>query len=322
VSAVQPQRPGATRSDPALASLTVVIANWETPDYTIKSVRAIVGDGVPADRIVVVDNGSTDGSYERFREEIAGSVLVRLEENIGFARASNVGARTLAGESYLFVNSDAFLHRPGSVRRLVAALDDRRVGIAVPRILNVDLSLQSNVVPALTPAVALVRASGLSRFIPNRWQPSWSTHWDHASSREIQAADGAVLLVRGETWRELGGFDEGMRMYMEDLDLSWRARRLGWKVWFVHEAEFVHVGRGSTAKTWNNPRRAEVIGLAEGDWMRRTMSPAAARATLAFVTGGLVGRILVFGALRNREATAAFRGSLRGYRRGARPRTD
>jgi N-acetylglucosaminyl-diphospho-decaprenol L-rhamnosyltransferase len=321
VTATEPEQRGDATGDPAVASVTVVIANWETADYTIKSVRALIADGVPPGRVVVVDNGSRDGSYERFRQEIADCVLVRIEENIGFARASNRGARALPGDSYLFVNSDAFLHRSGSVRRLLAAFDDPGVGIAVPRILNIDLSLQPNVVPETTPAVALVRASGLSRFIPNRWQPSWSTHWDHASSREIHAADGAVVLVRGETWYELGGFDERMRMYVEDLDLCLRARRAGWKIWFVHEAEFVHVGRGATATTWDSPRRAELIGLAEGDWIRRTMTPRAARATLAFMSAGLVGRILVFGALRNRDATDALRASLRGYRGSARPPT-
>lgn len=315
MTTLRPEVRDELKRDPALESLAVVIANWETPDFTVKSVRALVEDGVPPERIVVVDNGSADGSYERFREEISGCVLVRVEANIGFARASNLGARALAGDSYLFVNSDAFVHRPGTVRRLVGALDDPRVGIAVPRLLNVDLSLQRNVVPSTTPLVALARASGLSRFIPNRWQPSWSTHWDHASSREIQAADGAVVLVRGEAWRELGGFVERELMYMEDLDLSWRARRLGWRVWFVHDAEFVHVGRGSTG--WDSPRRAELIGLAEGDWIRRTMSPLAARATLAFTYAGLLGRVAVFEALRNREASAALRGSLRGYRRSA-----
>jgi N-acetylglucosaminyl-diphospho-decaprenol L-rhamnosyltransferase len=315
VTSVWPELRDEVTRDPALESLTIVIANWETPDFTVRSVRALVDGGVPPARIVVVDNGSEDGSYERFREEIRGCVLVRTEANIGFARASNLGARALAGDSYLFVNSDAFVHRPGTVRRLLGALDDPRVGIAVPRLLNVDLSLQRNVVPATTPLVALARASGLSRLIPNCWQPSWSTHWDHASSREIQAADGAVLLVRGEAWRELGGFVERELMYMEDLDLSWRARRLGWKVWFVHDAEFVHVGRGAT--TWDSPRRAELIGLAEGHWIRRTMSPLAARATLAFTYAGLVGRVAVFGALRKRDAAAALRGSLRGYRRSA-----
>ena len=206
--------------------ITAVILNWNTADYTIRSVRALEADGLPLERIVVVDNGSTDDSYERLDREIDGAVLVRLEENIGFARASNLGARTLPGSSYLFVNSDAFLHRPGSLERMERAFDDPAVGIVVPRILNLDGTLQPSVVPLSTPGVAAVRASGLSRFVPNRLQPDWSTHWDHAESREIQAANGAVMQARHETFAALGGFDERIHMYAEDLDICWRARRL------------------------------------------------------------------------------------------------
>ena len=98
------------------------------------------------------------------------------------------------------MNSDAFLHRPGSVGRLVATLENKDVGIVAPKVLNMDGTLQPSVVPLTTPGVALIRASGASRLVPNRWQPSWSTHWDHSCSREIQAANGAVLLVRSETF--------------------------------------------------------------------------------------------------------------------------
>ena len=160
--------------------LTVVISNWGTPDLTIRSARAVIEDGVPAERVVVVDNGSEDDSYARFQDELADCELVRLEENIGFARASNLGARTLPGDAYLFLNNDAFVEKPGSVAALLACLEDEEVGVAAPRILNPDLSLQPTVVPTSSPLVELVRASGLSRFVPNGAQPSWSTHWDHA----------------------------------------------------------------------------------------------------------------------------------------------
>jgi N-acetylglucosaminyl-diphospho-decaprenol L-rhamnosyltransferase len=300
---------------PAVDSLTAVIANWNTADYTIRAAAALESDGLPRGRIVVVDNGSTDGSEERLRRELDGCVLVRIEENVGFARASNVGARTLGGTGYLFVNSDAFLHRPGTLARLAGALADERVGIAVPRILNTDLTLQPSVVPLSSPRVALVRASGLSRLVPNRWQPSWSTHWDHGSSREIQAANGAVLLVRASAWDALGGFDERLRMYAEDLDVCWRARRLGWAVRFVHDAEFVHLGGGATGGDWMAPERAERIGVSEGAMIRRHLSPGAARLTLAFMSAGLAGRAAVYRARRNVPAAAAMAASLRGLRR-------
>ncbi|MBD0290998.1 MAG: glycosyltransferase family 2 protein [Thermoleophilia bacterium] len=304
-----------------LSDVTVVIPNSNTADLTRRSVAALVDDGVPSGRIVVVDNGSTDGERARIERELEDCVLVVLPTNVGFARAVNAGARALPGRAYLFVNSDAFVHRPGSVARLLSALDDPRVGVAVPRLLNVDLSLQRNVVPVHTPAVALVRASGLSRFVPDRWQPRWSTHWSHASSREIQAADGAVMLVRSQAWEALGGFDERLHMYAEDLDVCWRAGRLGWKVWFAHDAEFVHVGQGTTSKSWGSPRRAELIGRSEGAMIRRNMSPLRARATLACLSAGLLARIAVYSLLGNRDATATLWGSLRGYaapRRAAR----
>ena len=313
---VRPEGPGEAAGP--FGALTVVIVNWETPDYTIRSVESLAADGVARERVVVVDNGSRDGSFERFRDELAGCVLVRLDENVGFGNASNVGTQALPGDAYIFVNSDAFVHRPGSVQRLSGALTDPAVGLVVPRIVNEDLSLQPSVVPVHSPAVALVRASGLSRFVPNRWQPGWSTHWDHATSREIEAANGAVVLARGETWQALGGFDPRIYMYAEDLDLCWRARKLGWKVWFVHDAEFLHLGGSATGKRWGNEQRAEVIGRSEAVMIRRNMRPLASGLTLAFTCAGIAARAALFAAVRNREAASTHRGALRGYLAGAR----
>ena len=95
--------------------------------------------------------------------------------------------------------------------------------------------------------------------------------------------------------------------------LGWRARRLGWKVWFVQDSEFVHVGQGATAKTWGSPARAEMVGRADRAMLMRNMNPVKARASIAFTCAGVVGRMLVFGARRNKEATAALQGTLRGY---------
>jgi GT2 family glycosyltransferase len=302
----------------SLETLTVVVTNFETPDLTIRSVGSLLEDGVPAGRIVVVDNGSTDDSAKRFEQAIPGCVHVRLHENVGFARGTNDGARALAGSAYMFVNSDAFVRTPGTVRRMLDALDDPTVGIVVPRLRNEDGTLQRNVVPVSRPAVALVRASGLSRFVPNRWQPRWSTHWDHASTREVEAADGAVLLVRGSTWHELGGYDEAMWMYAEDLDLCWRTRKLGQKVCFVHEAEFVHLGGGTSRHHWPDPRRAELVGRSEARMIRANLPPVSARLSLAFMSAGLAARWLLFTLRRNSRAAATMRGSLRGIAEGRR----
>ena len=155
--------------------------------------------------------------------------VLPLGKNEGFGRANNRGAAIFpTARCYLLVNSDAFVHRPGSVGSLVGALERERVALAVPRLLNHDLSLQRTVVALPTPGVAFAQAVGLSRILANRAQPSWGTRWDHAKARPISSATGAVIAVRGCAWRTLGGFSERAHMFAEDHDLFWRARKLGW----------------------------------------------------------------------------------------------
>jgi N-acetylglucosaminyl-diphospho-decaprenol L-rhamnosyltransferase len=294
-----------------LETTTAVVVNYETPDYTLRAVQALIEDGVPADRVVVVDNGSTDGSFVSFQAELPGCRLERIEDNIGYGRAANRGASLLSGDAYLFVNNDAFVQRPGSVRALHSALNDPGVGLAVPRLLNDDLTLQPNAMPPNSPGVALIRASGLSRFIPNRWQTRWSTHWDHETTRDIESADGPVHLVRGSLWHELGGYTEREFMYAEDLELCLRIRRAGWRIRFVRDAEFIHVGMGSTRLL--PAERAERIGRAEAAMLRQHLSPVSAKITLWLLGLGLSTRWLFHRLVGNRDAAASLRGSLKGY---------
>jgi N-acetylglucosaminyl-diphospho-decaprenol L-rhamnosyltransferase len=292
---------------------TAVVLNWRTVEHTIRSARALFADGLPPEQVVVVDNASGDGSVERIRAELPQCPLVALDENVGFARGNNAGARTRPASSYLFVNSDAFVHAPGSVERLLKAIRRPQVGLAVPRLLNEDLTLQPSVVPTSSPLPELVRASGLSRFVPNRLQPSLSTHWDHGESRTIQAATGAVIAVRDETWRALGGFVEHRFMYAEDLDLFWRARELGWETRFVAEAEFVHLGNVSAGARWSDAERAERVARAQAAMIREHLTRPKATVTLGLMALGVGGRALVFRALGNRAAAETMSGWLRGY---------
>jgi len=305
------------RPSPSLTELVAVIVNWETPDYTIRAAEALIADGVPEERVVIVDNGSADGSYERIRGSLPDCVLVRFEQNIGYARAANAGAQALQGSTYLMLNNDAFLHSPGSVRRLLAALENPAIGIVVPRLLNVDLTLQRNVVPRNTPGVELVRATGLSRVIPNRWQPRFGTHWDHASPRGIDAATGAVFLFRAEVWHGLGGLPVRNYMYADDLEVCLRARREGWRIWFEPKAEFIHVGNGSCGRHWGSEKRAEMVSRSESAMIREHLPRFSAQLTLALMTGGVAARWLFFALRRDRAAAASLRGTLRGLIGGA-----
>ena len=297
------------------ADVTAIVVNWRTPDLTIRAVRALLDDGMPARRIVVVDNGSSDGSAARLRAELGGCSIVELGSNVGFGRGNNEGARLLPGEGYLLVNSDAFVRRPGSVAALLSGLDREPVGVVAARLLNEDGSVQPNVAPLPSPGVAAVQASGLSRFVPDRWQPRWSTYWSHEVEREVEAATAAVLLVRGSTWDALGGFDETAFMYAEDIDLCWRARLAGWRVWFTPDAEFVHLASATVSMRWDAADRAERVAVAEAAMIRRHRGAASAAATLAVMRAGYRARALAFSAAGRRERAAVFAAAARGLRR-------
>jgi len=288
----------------SFARLTAVVLNREAPDLTVRAVRALLDDGVPGERIVVVDNGSRDESVTTFERQLAGCVVVALPQNVGYAAAANAGARRLPGDAYLVMNNDAFVHRAGSVAALLAALDDPAVGMAVPRLLNEDLTLQRTVRALPTPAVAVVRALGLGRLVPNRWQPRWSHHWDHCEARAIDAADGAVLLLRRETWDELGGYNEARSMYAEDSDLCWRTRKLGWKIWFTPDAEFVHLGSATASRRWTITQRATMIGREEAKLVVEQLSPVSAVVVVAATCAYLTWRGALL-RLRGDEAGAA-----------------
>jgi GT2 family glycosyltransferase len=292
---------------------TAVVLNWRTAGLTVRAVEALIADGVPAERVVVVDNASDDGSVATFRRELPACRVVVLEENGGFARGNNRGARELPGEAYLFVNSDAFVHAPGSVARLLAALTGRSA-VAVPRLLNDDLSLQPTVVPTSSPLPELVRACGVSRFVPNRLQPSLGTHWDHRESRAIQAAICPVVAIRTDGWSRLEGFVERDFMYAEDLDLCWRARKLGYEVRFVAEAEFVHLGNASAARRWSEPARAERVARAEASMIHEQLPPLQATLTVGIMAAGVGARALVRAAQRRTVDARVLRGWFRGYR--------
>lgn len=294
-------------------TLTAIVVNWRTPELTVRAVDALRSDGVSPADIVVVDNASGDDSVEAIRAALPGVEILALAENVGFARANNVAARRRPADAYLLVNSDAILHRRGTVQALLDGLSRPEVGIVVPLLLNEDLSLQPNVAPLPSPLVAAVQASGLSRFVPDRLQPSVGTYWRHGSEGAVQAATGAVMLVRRSAWDALDGLDESSFMYAEDRDLCWRARDASWSVWFTPAAVFVHLGNASAGDRWTAEQRAERVGLAEGAMMRRHLSPVRAAVTLSLIRIGLAARLVASRAAGRPHAAARFRGALRGF---------
>lgn len=121
------------------------------------------------------------------------------------------------------------------------------------------------------------------------------------------------MLVRGTTWEEIGGFPEAGFMYAEDLAICMEATRRGAVIRFCSEAQFVHLGGGSTRTRWTDERRAERVGQANAGLIREYLPPRDARLTLAFMRAGFAGRLALWKLAGRHAAAAEQRGYLRGY---------
>jgi GT2 family glycosyltransferase len=190
--------------------------------------------------VVVVDNASSDGSAAAIRERFPAARVEALAENVGFARASNVGWRRAEGRYVLFLNSDAEV-RPLALESMVALLGAHSdVGIVGPRTRNTDGTLQVSCGLPLTP-IGEWRQGRLVHGVRRR-DPAALAALEARCAREHDAAwvSGSCLLVRRETLERLGGFDERFFLYEEDVDLCERARQAGLRVVHTPAAEVVH----------------------------------------------------------------------------------
>ncbi|HTZ04700.1 MAG TPA: glycosyltransferase family 2 protein [Gaiellaceae bacterium] len=245
--------------------------------------------------LIVVDSGSRDGSPELVRSRFPSARCVALGANRGYAAAANAGLELASGRYVLLLNSDA---RPigDAVERLVALAEARPdVGVAGPRLVNPDGTLQRSVrgFPTLwrlaTEFLFLRKLAPKSRAL----NAFYGAGFDHGTPADCDFLKGAALLLRREALDEVGVLDEAFFVFSEDVDLCYRMRAAGWKVAFVPDAVFVHVGGTSTRPRWDRMYREQLRGhlvfFAKHHGLRR--AERARRIMLA----GLVVRVLLFG---------------------------
>jgi N-acetylglucosaminyl-diphospho-decaprenol L-rhamnosyltransferase len=215
-------------------SAVVVSAGAADAEHLRRSLPALLPQ---VDELVVVANGA--GSVG----EVPDAVRVLESDRLrSFSANVNAGIAATSGEYVLVSNPDA-VPEPDAVGRLVEFADARpRCGIAGPRMLNPDGTLQPSRRRFPTIAGTVVRRTPLRMlFPPLRWQ---RRHYmlDEPSDRPLQVDTmlGAFLLMRRTMLEELGGWDPGYRLYVEDIDLSYRAMKAGWERWWLPDAVVHH----------------------------------------------------------------------------------
>jgi N-acetylglucosaminyl-diphospho-decaprenol L-rhamnosyltransferase len=238
--------------------MDVVIVSWNTREHLARCLTALAAPSADAVslNVIVVDNGSTDGSAAMVADKFPHVRLLAGADNVGFGRACNAGAAAGRARAVLLLNSDCE-PAPGALATMLAALDaEPEVGGVFCRLLNVDGTLQPSVHRSLpTPwshlGDVVFRGSlrhALYRTVTlKRWLLA-PTERRHRVAHDVAWGGAACLLVRRTAFEAVGGFDERFFMYSEDLDLCARLTTAGYRLHYLPQAAVMHAWGASTAQ--------------------------------------------------------------------------
>lgn len=236
----------------------VVVLTFNTAELTSTALRRLLDSDQGCHiRLLVRDNGSTDGTVETLQRIVPEAELEAGAENLGFAAGVNrILARSDAPWVFL-LNSDAW-PAPGAIGRLIeTARNHPRAAAVAPRLEFPNGTLQHSTYPFPSLRVAAVTA-----FLPRRIgrrrgdEMMLENFWMHDRPRVVDWATGAALLIRREALDDVGPFDERFFMYVEDLEWCWRARQHGWEIRFEPAATVPHVGNASGIQIYGSKRTA------------------------------------------------------------------
>jgi GT2 family glycosyltransferase len=227
--------------------LEVVIVSYRCGPLLRRCLQSL-REHAPADgaRITVVDNASGDGTADVVRREFPEVRLIALEENTGFSAANNLVLRETTADYVLVLNPDTQLSA-GTLDTLLGLMDaNPRIGIAGCRLVQEDGTFDHAARRSFpTPASALGHFLRLGR--SDRAPAALAAYRaPEVSEGPVDAVNGAFMLMRRAMLDEIGLFDEGYWMYMEDLDLCYRAASAGWITWYEPSVDAVHIKAGTS----------------------------------------------------------------------------
>jgi len=230
--------------------LSIVIVNWNTRQILRNCLESIpVGISRFSWEVIVVDNGSTDGSPAMVQSEFPRVKLIPNERNLGFAAANNIGIRRSQGRFVALINSDVVL-LPGSFDRLLEQMElHPEVGIIGPKILWPDKTLQNSCrkFPSLWNHFCAV--TGLRLLLPRSgfFSGEHMRYFAHDRACLVDYLVGCFLVVRHSAINEVGLMDERFFIYAEEVDWCRRFWNAKWQIRFFPDAQAIHVGRGSSS---------------------------------------------------------------------------
>lgn len=202
--------------------------------------------------VIMVDNGSTDGTLEWVKEHHPEIQLIRNQANLGFTRGNNQAMALAKGDFLLLLNPDTLLAEDCFGPQITYLRDNPEVAITIPKVLNSDGSFQQQSRRGdARPVEVFGYFLKLGKLFPknsalNGYLQSWLPEDEVA---EVKAVSGSCMFIRRQVYEQIGGLDEQFFAYQEDSDYCMRARQAGWKVMYVPLSSIIHYGGEGGSKT-------------------------------------------------------------------------
>lgn len=229
--------------------VSIIILNYRSKNLIKEQLKFFFSKKTQSSvEVIVVDNNSADGIGDMLREFSPQVRFLQTGENRGYAAGNNVGMAAAKGRYFLIVNPDIVL-TASAVDSLVDFMERRpQVGMAGPKLINADGTLQQSCLRFPTWQLPLMRRSFLAR---TKWGKRWLARyfmeeWDHQSVRDVDWLFGACLIVRRSAVDTAGPLDERFFLYLEDTDWCWRFWKNGYGVYYVPSVQVIHLLRRSS----------------------------------------------------------------------------
>ncbi len=276
-----------------MSEVSAIVVSYNAAPWIERSLESLRGTGA---EVIVVDNGSTDGTLELVRERFPEARVIE-QENRGFGAGNNAGMRAASGRYFLLLNPDAWL-ADGALDAMVAFADEHpEAAVVGPRLLNPDGSLQRSVRGYPTPWRLATEYFFLRKLAPRSeaLNALFGAGFDHRSVRDADYLFGACMLVRRDAVDSIGVFDEDFFLMSEEVDWCYRFHQAGWKVLFYPEAEAYHVVGASL-----NPARFKDVVRGHLQFLRKHRGEQVAERARRVMLWGLRARGLMFRGERGR----------------------
>lgn len=285
--------------------LSIIIVNYNTKNLTAECAMSLgkYTRGIKYE-IIVVDNASSDGSQKVLRN--LNLKLIENKQNLGFGKANNQGIKVAKGKYILLMNSDTLIHSNLLGEMVIWMTKNSKAGVATCALKNKDGSLQATggYFPTLPRVIAwmfflddLPILSRIVRSFHPHTPDFFGKDPSYLEKHELDWITGAFFLVRRKVLDQIGYFDNDYFMYVEEVDLCWRAKIKGWKVWYLPEWSITHFG--SASSNYEFPIISEYKGLKI--FYKKHMSYLQYQLLRVLLKIGAILRIIILGLLKGKS---------------------